>query len=292
MHQRVAGRGNTGRLPDRTQIADLLRNYCELLLTSCPESETLLIFHEDPDQLSARERETLGGHLGICLDCRDKLEWLKESEASTYSDSLVRVIWYTLGVHHPSEEAASRSCSSGGSAGKPNSLDPRAVRRDAGETAAARKAKAPFFASGDGALHGEIRQDRNHRMYFRITRLPRSFQWHALHIRALTFDRRLLVSRSRTISGPRFPIDHPPRITPGDMDRVELGLIPLRRAPAGASPVQSTGSHGLISDRNTGIKRLTNDDAQVRYEVSEGCAEQDARTSGTGGITVHSNRLE
>lgn len=228
MHQRVAGRGNAGRLPDRTQIADLLRNYCELLLSSCPESETLLIFHEDPDQLSEYERESLVGHLGICLDCRDKLGWLKESEASTYSDSLVRVIWYTLGVHHPSEEEASRSCSSGRSAGKPNSLTPQAAKRDATKTATARKAAAPFFASGDGALHGEIRQDRNRRMYFRMTRLPRSFQWHALHIRALTFDRRLLVGRSRTITGPDFLIDHPPRVTPGDMDRVELGLIPLR----------------------------------------------------------------
>lgn len=253
MQRRVAGRGHTDRLPDRTKIADLLRDYSELLLSSCPASELLLIFHEDPKQLSARERETLGGHLGICLDCRDKLGWLRESEAASYSDSHASVIWYRLGVRHPSDEEASRTCSSVRSAGKPNSPTTRAIPRDvtkadvtdvtdvtdatdatktdvtAGtKTAADRKASAPFFASCDGALHGEIRQDRNRQMYLRLTRLPRPFQWHALQIRAMTFDRRLLVSRSRTISGPKFPIKHPPRVTPGDMDRVELGLIPLR----------------------------------------------------------------
>ncbi len=228
MHQRVAGRGNFDSLPDRTQIADLLRKYCELLVSSCPTSETLLVFHEDPNQLPTCERETLGGHLGICLDCRDKLRWLEESEASSYTDSIARVIWYMLNVHHPSEVAASKYFSSARSAGNPDSLSTQNMQPDAAKTATTRKTSAPFFASGDGALCGEIHQDRNHRVYIRIFQLPRSFQWHALHIRAITFDRRVLLSRSRTISGPKFPIDHPPRITPGDMDRVELGLIPLR----------------------------------------------------------------
>lgn len=195
MHQRVAERGNIGGLPDRTRIADLLRRYSEPLLSSCPSSETLVIFYEDPEQLSMCESEALNRHLEICLDCRDKLRWLEESEASSYPDSFARVIWYALSVRHPG---------------------------------ATPKASAPFFVSGDGALCGEIRQDRRHRMYFRMNRMPRSFQWHALHIRALTFDRRVLVSRTRTISGPNFRINHPPRITPGDLDRVELGLVPLR----------------------------------------------------------------
>ena len=228
MQRRVAGRVHTDRVPDRTQVADLLRDYCELLLASCPVSELLVIFHEDPKRLSTYERESLDGHLGICFDCRDKLGWLKESEASSCSDSFVRVVWYRLSVHHPGDEEATGSGPSGRSSGEPNSPYAQVILEDASKTAAARKASAPFFASGDGALHGEIRQDRNHRMYFRMTRLPRSFQWHALHIRAMTFDRRLLVSSSRTISGPKFPINHPPRVSPGDMDRVELGLIPLR----------------------------------------------------------------
>ena len=228
MHQRVAERGNFGRLPDRTQIADLLRRYSEPLLSSCPSSETLVAFYEDPNQLSACEREALNRHLGICLDCRDKILWLEESETSSYPDSLVRVIWYVLRVRHPSESATSRSPASERSSGKPDPGASRSVHADTTHTAAIRKASAPFFVSGDGALCGEIRQDRHQRIYIRMNRMPRSFQWHALHIRALTFDRRVLVSRSRTISGPNFQINHPPRITPGDLDRVELGLIPLR----------------------------------------------------------------
>ena len=43
MHQRVAGRGNAGSLPDRTRIADLVRNRCGVLSSSCPEAETLVI---------------------------------------------------------------------------------------------------------------------------------------------------------------------------------------------------------------------------------------------------------
>lgn len=228
MHQRVAKRGNIGRLPDRTQIADLLRRYSEPLLSSCPSSETLVIFYEDPNQLSPCEREALSGHLEICLDCRDKIRWLEESEASSYPDSLTRVIWYVLKVRHPFESAASRSPASERNSGKRGPGTSRSVQPDTTHTAVIRKASAPFFVSGDGALCGEIRQDRNHRIYFRMNRMPRSFQWHALHIRALTFDRRVLVSRSKTISGPNFRINHPPRITPGDLDRVELGLIPLR----------------------------------------------------------------
>ena len=228
MYQRVAGPGHFDRLPDRTQIADLLRKYSELLDTSCPTSETLLIFHEDPNQLPPCEKEILGGHLGICLDCRDKLRWLEESEASSYTVAIARIIWYMLNIHHPSGVAASRSCSSDRREGNPDSQSAENVQPDAVKPATTHRVSAPFFTSGDGALCGEIHQDRNRRIYLRITRLPRSFQWHALHIRAITFDRRVLVSRSRTISGPRFPIEHPPRITPGDMDKVELGLIPLR----------------------------------------------------------------
>ena len=43
MHQRVAGRGNAVSLPDRTRTADLLRNCCGVLPSSCPEAETLVI---------------------------------------------------------------------------------------------------------------------------------------------------------------------------------------------------------------------------------------------------------
>ncbi len=228
MHQRVAERGNIGGLPDRTQIADLLRRYSEPLLSSCPSSETLVIFHEDPQQLPISEQENLNRHLQICLDCRDKLRWLEESEASSNPASFIRVIWYVLSVRHPSEAETSSSSASGCGSGNPGSPASRTVHPDTAATAASRKVPAPFFVSGDGALCGEIRQDRHHRMYFRMNRLPRSFQWHALHIRALTFDRRMLVSRTRTISGPNFQISHPPRISPGDLDRVELGLIPLR----------------------------------------------------------------
>ncbi len=228
MHQRVAERGNVGRLPDRTQIADLLRRFSEPLLSSCPSSEMLVIFYEDPKELSICERETLNRHLEICLDCGDKLRWLEESEASSYPDSLIRVIWYVLSVRHPNAVESSRSPASEGSSGKPASRTSQAVHPDTAITAATRKAPAPFFVSGDGALCGEIRQDRHRRMYFRMNRMPRSFQWHALHIRALTFDRRVLVSGTRTISGPNFQINHPPRVTPGDLDRVELGLVPLR----------------------------------------------------------------
>ncbi len=229
MHQRVAERGNVDRLPDRTRIADLLRRYSEPLLSPCPSSETLVIFHEDPKQLPIRARETLNRHLEICLDCGDKLRWLEESETSSWPDSFIRVIWYVLRVRHPSEVETSRSpASSEGSSGKPGSSTSQTDHPDMAFTAATRKAPAPFFVSGDGALCGEIRQDRHHRMYLRMNRMPRSFQWHALHIRALTFDRRVLVSRTRTISGPNFQINHPPRVTPGDLDRVELGLVPLR----------------------------------------------------------------
>ncbi|MCY3770797.1 MAG: hypothetical protein OXG98_02045 [Gemmatimonadetes bacterium] len=228
MHHRVAERGNVGRLPDRTQIADLLRKYSGPLLSSCPSSETLVIFYEDPKQLSTCEGETLNSHLAICLDCRDKLRWLEESEASSYPDSFARVIWYVLSVRHPDEVEVSRYPASDRSSGEPGLYTSRAVHPDTTITAATRKASAPFFVSGDGALCGEIRQDRHHRMYLRMNRMPRSFQWHALHIRALTFDRCVLVSRTRTISGPNFRINHPPRITPGDLDRVELGLVPLR----------------------------------------------------------------
>ena len=228
MHQRVTERGNAGRLPDRTQIADLLRKYSEPLLSSCPSSETLVIFHEDPNQYSNCRKERLNRHLEICLDCRDKLRWLEESEASSYPDSFTRVIWYVLRVRHPSEVETSGSQAPEWSSDNPGSSTSRTARPDTSIGVATRKASAPFFVSGDGALCGEIRRDRHHRMYFRMYRMPRSFQWHALHIRALTFDRRVLVSRTRTISGPNFRINHPPRITPGDLDRVELGLVPLR----------------------------------------------------------------
>ena len=228
MHQRVAKRGNVVRLPDRTQIADLLRRYSEPLLSPCPSSERLVIFCEDPQQLTVSERETLNRHLEICLDCRDKKRWLEESEAQSYPDSFDRVIWYVLRVRHPGVVEPSRSSYSDGSSGKSGSSASQTAHPDTVFPAETRKVSAPFFVSGDGALCGEIRLDRHHRIYFRMNRMPRSFQWHALHIRALTFDRRVLVSGTRTISGPNFHINHPPRITPGDLDRVELGLVPLR----------------------------------------------------------------
>ncbi len=228
MHQRVTGCDNIGRLPDRTQIADLLRRYSEPLLSSCPSSETLVVYYEDPEQLSAAEREALDDHLGICLDCRDKLRWLEESETASYAVYFARVIWYVLRVRHPTGVEVAGPVYSGGGAVIPASRTPPSEQPGISRGAGVDRASAPYVVSGDGALFGDIRQDRYRRIYFRMTRLPRSFQWHALHIRALTFDRRVLVSGTRTISGPKFHIDHPPRIKPGDLDQVELGLIPLR----------------------------------------------------------------
>lgn len=51
----------------------------------------------------------------------------------------------------------------------------------------------------------------------------------------------------------------------------------------GAFRVRQTGIDGLKAVRNAGIKGLTIDEGMVRYEVSEGRALQDARSSGTGG---------
>ena len=228
MHQRVGGRGNIVRLPDRTQIADLLCRYSEPLLSSCPSSETLVVYHEDQEQLTSTERKAVNSHLGICLDCRDKLRWLSESEASSYTVPFNRVIWYVPRVRHPTGVQVARHTSPAVGSAIPPSSSPLPVHPGLSLPATSKRSSVPYIVSGDGALFGEIRQDRRHRMYFKMLRLPRSFQWHALHIRALTFDRRVLVSRTRTISGPKFHINHPPRVTPGDLDRIELGLIPLR----------------------------------------------------------------
>ncbi len=228
MYQRIAEPGAVARLPDRTRIADLLRKYSEPLLSSCPSSETLVILHEEPNRLSDCERETVDSHLDICLDCRDKLRWLEASETSGYPVSFTHVVWYVLSVRHPGEAEGGRLSALARSRGQGGAWTPRNGRRVAAVKAAARKTTVPYFVSGDGALCGEIRTDRRRRMYLRLHRMPRSFQWHALHIRALTFDRRLLVSGTRTISSPNFPINHPPRIAPDDLDRVELGLVPLR----------------------------------------------------------------
>ncbi len=229
MHQRVGGHGNIVRLPDRTQIADLLCRYSESLLSPCPSSRTLVDYHEDQEQLTSAERKVVCSHLGICLDCRDKLRWLNESEASSYPVPLNRVIWYVLSVRHPTGVQVARHTSpASGSTAIPPSSSPQPVHPSPSMPATIKQSTVPYIVSGDGALFGEFRQDRRHRMYLKMLRLPRSFQWHALHIRVLTFDRRVLVSSTRTISGPKFHLNHPPRVTPGDLDRVELGLIPLR----------------------------------------------------------------
>ena len=228
MHQRVGERGNAGRLPDRTQIADLLCRYSEPLLSSCPSSETLVVYHEDRKRLNSAEREAVSNHQEICLDCQDKLRWLKVSEDTVYTVHINRVIWYVLKVHHPTGmHFAPRKFGVGGSdasaGGTSRAKVPRLLPSDLPGPSG-----VPCVVSGDGALYGEVRQDRRRRLYLKMIRLPRSFQWHALHIRAMTFDRELLIGRTRTIASPSFYISHPPRITPGDLDRFELGLIPLR----------------------------------------------------------------
>ncbi len=228
MHQRVGRHGNIGRLPDRTQIADLLRKFSEPLLSSCPSSGTLVAYHEDREQLSSAESETVNSHLGICLDCRDKLGWLNESGATSYPVPFNHVIWYVLCVRHSTRMPVARHASPVGGSDLSASSPSPALHPGLSPAGAAKGPQAPYIVSGDGALLGEIRLDRRHRIYFRMIRLPRPFQWHALYIRAFTFDRRVLVSSTRTISGPKFHIAHPPRVTPGDLDRVELGLIPLR----------------------------------------------------------------
>lgn len=215
MSRHHAQRKDGPPLPDQEHIVHLLKQYGEVLMEPCPSSERLVLFSEEPSQLSRQDHDDIETHLKICLDCQDKLVWLAESEEDQTKTPLHTGSTYMLVVQHPNSDQVTEMV--------PMAYAAQSHTQDADELPA-----VPYITDENGSIYGEVGQDLDDHLFLSLTRLPRTYQWHALEIRAFTFDQQVIESKSRTITEPKFELTCRANVRPEDLERIELRFIPLR----------------------------------------------------------------
>ena len=203
-------------LPDQKHIVHLLKQYGEALMEPCPSSENLVLFSENPSQLSSHELEAIEGHVKICLDCRDKLLWLTGSEEYHTEIQQSTGSNFMMVVHHPASDQVTEAA-------------PMAYAAQSHFQVVDELPAVPYITDEDGSIYGEIGQDLDHQLFLSLTRLPRAYQWHALEIRAFTFDQQVIKSKGKTITEPKFELACRSNVQPEDLERIELRFIPLRQ---------------------------------------------------------------
>jgi hypothetical protein len=202
-------------LSDQVHIAHLLKKYGEPLLEPCPSSDKLLLFSEESSKFSDQDFESIETHLTICLDCRDKMMWLAESEEVHTEIPLSSGSNYMLTVHHPTSDRV-------------NEMYPMAYAAQSQIQNTEDLPVVPYISDEAGSIYGEIGQDLDHHLFLSLTHLPRIYKLHALKIRAFTFDHQVIESRSRTVTEPKFDLTCRADVHPEDLERIELLFIPLR----------------------------------------------------------------
>ena len=65
-------------LPSQEYLDYLLKKYGDILFQECPSSYNLVLFADESDELPERTFLQVAKHLTICLDCRDKMDWLQQ----------------------------------------------------------------------------------------------------------------------------------------------------------------------------------------------------------------------
>ena len=208
---------NTGArsLPDQDRIESLLKEYGDALFEPCPDSEQLVMYCEDPASLSDHECRAIESHLIVCLDCRDKVQWLSESEEVCVEIPSGAVTSFTLPVcMQPVDHVQDQALLAYAAQSHP--LDGEGIP------------SVPYITSEDGSIHGEIGQDLDYGLFLYLDRLPGRYRWHAVQVRAITRDQRVIESPCITLTDPKIMIAQHADIRPEDLDHIELRLIHLR----------------------------------------------------------------
>lgn len=202
-------------LPDQDRIESLLKEFGDALFEPCPESGQLVLYCEDRASLSDHECQTIERHLSVCLDCRDKVRWLSEPEEVCVEIPPEAVTSFTLTVCMPSADHVQDQASLAYAA-QSHLFDREGIP------------SVPYIVSEDGSIHGEIGQDLDCRLFLYLNRLPGRYRWHAIQVRAITGDQRVIESPCVTLADPKIMIAQRTDISPEDLDRIELRLTHLR----------------------------------------------------------------
>lgn len=200
---------------EHVSIISMLKQYGESLFDPCPSSEQLVLYTEDRTLLSDQDSLSIQQHLMMCLDCRDKVRWLTESEEADSDHLAYHTAVLSLPViREPLENMRSE-----------HPLALAAGSRDQGIDSLP---PVPYVENQDGTLHGEIGQDFNHHLFLYLDRVPSPYRWSSIQVRALTKDQQCLETRLTSLTDPKIIIAQRADIKPEDLIHIELRFTRLR----------------------------------------------------------------
>lgn len=213
MSRRNRSLKDTLLLPEQKEIVRLLEKYGDALFQPCPTSEQLGLYCEDQAGLEARDIQSIESHLSVCLDCRDKVEWLSAPERRA-DPSPGTITAYAFPVQIPPDDQIN---------------DP-SMAYAAGSHPAENPwiAPVPCISDKDGNIYAEIGLDLDACLFLRFERLSTVYRSHAVQIRAFAKNGRVIETEYTALHTLKIKLLHPSDIKPEDLTRIELRFLPLR----------------------------------------------------------------